>query len=177
MGLPFAALHQLCAPVLDRLGRLPGPQQAALRVAFGLSSGKAPDRFLVGLAALSLLSEVAEEPAGQGRLGVAVDRQGAAAGPGEPAARLTAVTVLPTPPLWLAMARMTVTSSLPHRPGRIGDRGPLGRRAWSSRQRRDVATPRGPDAAWSRRCEVETLRGRVVGTPRAGICAEAAGGD
>jgi hypothetical protein len=84
MELAFAALHQLCAPVLDRLGRLPGPQQAALRVAFGLSGGEAPDRFLVGLAALSLLSEVAEEPAGQGRLGVAVDRQGAAAGAGEP---------------------------------------------------------------------------------------------
>ena len=61
MELAFAALHQLCAPVLDRLGRLPGPQQAALRVAFGLSDGEAPDRLLVGLAALSLLSEVAEE--------------------------------------------------------------------------------------------------------------------
>jgi DNA-binding CsgD family transcriptional regulator len=61
MELAFAALQQLCAPVLDRLGRLPGPQQSALRVAFGLSGGEAPDRFLVGLAALSLLSEVAEE--------------------------------------------------------------------------------------------------------------------
>jgi DNA-binding CsgD family transcriptional regulator len=61
MELAFAALHQLCAPVLDRLERLPTPQQAALRVAFGLSGGEAPDRFLVGLAALSLLSEVAEE--------------------------------------------------------------------------------------------------------------------
>jgi DNA-binding CsgD family transcriptional regulator len=61
MELAFAALQQLCAPVLDRLGRLPGPQQAALRVAFALSGGEAPDRFLVGLAALSLLSEAAEE--------------------------------------------------------------------------------------------------------------------
>jgi predicted ATPase len=61
MELAFAALQQLCAPVLDRIGRLPGPQQAALRVAFALSGGEAPDRFLVGLAALSLLSEVAEE--------------------------------------------------------------------------------------------------------------------
>jgi DNA-binding CsgD family transcriptional regulator len=61
MELAFAALQQLCAPVLDRLGRLPAPQQAALRVAFGLSGGEAPDRLLVGLAALSLLSEVAEE--------------------------------------------------------------------------------------------------------------------
>ena len=61
MELAFAALQQLCAPVLDRLRRLPGPQQAALRAAVGLSDGEAPDRFLVGLAALSLLSEVAEE--------------------------------------------------------------------------------------------------------------------
>jgi DNA-binding CsgD family transcriptional regulator len=61
MELAFAALQQLCAPMLDRLERLPDPQQDALRVAFGLSGGEAPDRFLVGLAALSLLSEVAEE--------------------------------------------------------------------------------------------------------------------
>jgi DNA-binding CsgD family transcriptional regulator len=61
MELAFAALHQLCAPMLDRLDRLPGPQGGALGVAFGLSAGDAPDRFLVGLAALSLLSEVAEE--------------------------------------------------------------------------------------------------------------------
>jgi DNA-binding CsgD family transcriptional regulator len=59
--LPFASLQHLCAPMLDRLERLPGPQQDALRVAFGLSGGQAPDRFLVGLAALSLLSDVAEE--------------------------------------------------------------------------------------------------------------------
>jgi DNA-binding CsgD family transcriptional regulator len=61
MELAFAALHQLCAPMLDRLGRLPGPQREALATAFGLSSGDAPDRFLVGLAALGLLSEVAHE--------------------------------------------------------------------------------------------------------------------
>jgi DNA-binding CsgD family transcriptional regulator len=61
MELAFASLQQLCLPLLDRLGNLPGPQQGALRVAFGLSSGQAPDRFLVGLAALSLLSDVAEE--------------------------------------------------------------------------------------------------------------------
>jgi DNA-binding CsgD family transcriptional regulator len=59
--LAFASLQHLCAPLLDRLERLPGPQQDALRVAFGLSGGQAPDRFLVGLAALSLLSDVAEE--------------------------------------------------------------------------------------------------------------------
>jgi DNA-binding CsgD family transcriptional regulator len=61
MELPFAGLHQLCAPLLDRLGALPEPQRAALGVALGLSSGAAPDRFLVALAALSLLAEVAAE--------------------------------------------------------------------------------------------------------------------
>jgi DNA-binding CsgD family transcriptional regulator len=61
MELPFAGLHQLCARMLDRLDGLPEPQRDALRVALGLSSGAAPDRFLVGLAVLSLLSAVAEE--------------------------------------------------------------------------------------------------------------------
>jgi DNA-binding CsgD family transcriptional regulator/tetratricopeptide (TPR) repeat protein len=61
MELAFAALQQLCAPVLDRLDRLPPPQRDALGVAFGLRSGDAPDRFLVGLAVLSLLAEAAEE--------------------------------------------------------------------------------------------------------------------
>ena len=60
MELAFAGLQQLCAPLLDRLPRLPAPQSDALRVAFGLSGGEAPGRFLVGLAALSLLSEAAE---------------------------------------------------------------------------------------------------------------------
>src|SRR5882762_3139350 len=59
MELPYAALHQLCGRMLDRLDRLPGPQRDALGVAFGLRSGSAPDRFLVGLAVLGLLSEVA----------------------------------------------------------------------------------------------------------------------
>ena len=59
--LPFAGLHQLCTPLLDRLPALPDPQQAALRVALGIAAGEAPDRFLVGLATLSLLAEVAEE--------------------------------------------------------------------------------------------------------------------
>src|SRR3979411_725691 len=63
MELPFAALHQLCAQMLDRLDRLPEPQAGGLRAAFGLSSGVQPDRFLIGLAVLSLLSEVAEEKA------------------------------------------------------------------------------------------------------------------
>ena len=61
MELAFAALQQLCAPMLDRLDRLPGPQRDALGVAFGLRAGDVPDRFLVGLAVLSLLAEVAEE--------------------------------------------------------------------------------------------------------------------
>src|SRR5205085_3332347 len=61
MELAFAALQQLCAPMLDRLDRLPAPQQDALGVAFGLRAGDAPDRFLVGLAVLSLFSEVAQE--------------------------------------------------------------------------------------------------------------------
>ena len=61
MELPFAGLHQLCGPLLDRLERLPAPQRDALATAFGLSSGAQPDRFLIGLAVLSLLSEAAEE--------------------------------------------------------------------------------------------------------------------
>jgi DNA-binding CsgD family transcriptional regulator len=61
MELAFAGLHQLCAPMLDRPGRLPAPQRDAFRTAFGMSSGPAPDRFLVGLAVLGLLSEVAGE--------------------------------------------------------------------------------------------------------------------
>lgn len=57
----FAGIHQLCAPLLDYASGLPDPQQEALSVAFGLHSGPAPDRFLVALAALNLLAEVAEE--------------------------------------------------------------------------------------------------------------------
>jgi hypothetical protein len=61
MELPFAALQQLCGRMLSRLDRLPLPQRDALGVAFGVLSGAAPDRFLVGLAVLSLLSEVAAD--------------------------------------------------------------------------------------------------------------------
>ncbi len=61
MELVFAGLHQLLGPMLDHLEHLPAPQSGALRTAFGVSPGAAPDRFLVGLAVLSLLSEVAEE--------------------------------------------------------------------------------------------------------------------
>jgi DNA-binding CsgD family transcriptional regulator len=59
--LAFAGLHQLCAPFLDRLERLPDPQRDALATAFSLRNGNAPDRFVVGLAVLSLLSDVAAE--------------------------------------------------------------------------------------------------------------------
>lgn len=61
MELAFAGLHQLCVPVLDHLPRLPDPQREALRTVFGLRVGMAPDRFMVGLAVLSLLSDVAED--------------------------------------------------------------------------------------------------------------------
>jgi DNA-binding CsgD family transcriptional regulator len=61
MELAFAGLHQLCAPMLDHVGRIPVPQREALRTAFGLGAGPPPDRFFVGLAVLSLLSEVAGE--------------------------------------------------------------------------------------------------------------------
>jgi DNA-binding CsgD family transcriptional regulator len=61
MELAFASLHQLCVPLLDRVEGLPGPQRDALGVAFGLRPGAAADRFLVALAVLTLLAEVAEE--------------------------------------------------------------------------------------------------------------------
>ena len=61
MELAYASLHQLCASLLDRLERLPAPQRDALRIVFGLGAGPAPDRFLVGLGVLSLVSDVAEE--------------------------------------------------------------------------------------------------------------------
>src|SRR5262249_46857672 len=61
MELAYAGLHQLCAPLLGRLGGLPAPQREALETVFGLSTGAPPDRFLVGLAVLSLLSEAADE--------------------------------------------------------------------------------------------------------------------
>ena len=61
MELPYAGLHQLCLPLLDRLEKLPGPQRDALQVAFGLREGQPPERFLVGLAILSLLSGSAED--------------------------------------------------------------------------------------------------------------------
>ena len=58
--LPFAALHQLCAPLLNRVQQLPAPQRVALETAFGLRDGPTPDRFVVGLAVLTLLSARAE---------------------------------------------------------------------------------------------------------------------
>ena len=61
MELAFAGLHALCAPMLGRLGHLPIPQRDALHKAFGMSAGPPPDRFLVGLAVLSLLADAAED--------------------------------------------------------------------------------------------------------------------
>jgi DNA-binding CsgD family transcriptional regulator len=61
MELAFASLHQLCGPLLDRLEGLPAPQRQAMEIVFGLSAGDAPDRFLVGLAVLSLFAEAAEQ--------------------------------------------------------------------------------------------------------------------
>jgi DNA-binding CsgD family transcriptional regulator len=61
MELPSASVHQLCAPMLDRLGALPGPQREALEVVFGLSAGPVPDGFLVALAVLGLLSAMAQQ--------------------------------------------------------------------------------------------------------------------
>jgi DNA-binding CsgD family transcriptional regulator len=61
MELPYAGIHQLCAPMLPRLDALRQPQQDALRVALGLASGQVPERFVVGLAVLGLLSAEAEE--------------------------------------------------------------------------------------------------------------------
>src|SRR5690348_16702588 len=61
MELAFAGVHQLCAPLLAQLEGLPVPQRDALGVAFGLREGGAPDRFMVGLAVLTLLAEAAED--------------------------------------------------------------------------------------------------------------------
>jgi hypothetical protein len=61
MEMAFAGLHQLCAPFLDRLGYLPDPQRDALRTAFNMQGGNVPDRFAVGMATLSLLSDLARE--------------------------------------------------------------------------------------------------------------------
>lgn len=61
MELAYSSLHQLCAPMLDHLDGLPLPQRAALATVFGLGVGAVPDRFLVGLATLSLLADIAEQ--------------------------------------------------------------------------------------------------------------------
>ena len=60
MELDYSGLHQLCAPMLDHLERLPAPQRDALATVFGRSAGPAPDRFLVGIATLTLFAEIAE---------------------------------------------------------------------------------------------------------------------
>ncbi|MGI5171559.1 helix-turn-helix transcriptional regulator [Spirillospora sp. CA-253888] len=61
MELPFAAVHQLCVPMLDLLDSLPGPQRDALGTAFGMRAGPAPDQFLISLAVLNLLAQAADE--------------------------------------------------------------------------------------------------------------------
>src|ERR1700742_2691533 len=61
MELPFATIQQLCAPFYKLMERLPEPQRDALGIAFGVLGGTAPNEFLVGLAALGLLAEAAEE--------------------------------------------------------------------------------------------------------------------
>src|SRR5919199_6756617 len=61
LELPYSGLHQICAPLLGELERLPEPQRDALARVFGLTAGAVPDRFLVGLATLTLVAEVAEE--------------------------------------------------------------------------------------------------------------------
>ena len=61
MELAFASLHQLCSPLLDHVEELPAPQRRALETVFGLSDGAAPDRFLVGLAVLSLFAAETEQ--------------------------------------------------------------------------------------------------------------------
>ncbi|CDO87590.1 LuxR family transcriptional regulator [Mycobacterium triplex] len=61
MELAYAALHQLCAPLLHRLDHIPAPQRDALSIAFGMSAGPAPDRLVIGLAVLSLFSDAAED--------------------------------------------------------------------------------------------------------------------
>src|SRR5262245_40767928 len=61
MELPYASLHQLCGPLLNRLEALPAPQRQAIEIVFGMSTGEAPDRFLVGLAVLSLFAAAADQ--------------------------------------------------------------------------------------------------------------------
>src|SRR5690242_14176808 len=64
MDMGFAGLHQLLVPFLGGLERLPAPQRQALGSAFGLVAGPPPDRFLVGLAALTLLTDAIRGPSG-----------------------------------------------------------------------------------------------------------------
>src|SRR5580704_17755123 len=61
MEIAFAGLHQLCSPMLEHVVTIPDPQRDALQITFGMTAGPVPDPFMVGLAVLSLLSEVAAE--------------------------------------------------------------------------------------------------------------------
>ncbi len=86
MELAFAGLHQLCGPMLSRAERLPVPQRDALRTAFGIAAGPPPDRFLVSLAVLGLLSEVAGERPAAAPAGLGSIRRPS---PGPPSGQLT----------------------------------------------------------------------------------------
>jgi DNA-binding CsgD family transcriptional regulator len=134
MELPFAALQQLCAPLLGLIDRLPQPQRDALAVAFGLSAGPAASPFLVGLAVLGLLSEAAEEQpllclvddaqwldraSARGFAFVArrllAERIALVFAAREPGDVLAGLPELPVPPLGHRDSRMLLESALPAR--------------------------------------------------------------
>ena len=142
MELAYAGLHQLCVPLLDLRNRLPSPQRDALEAAFGLSAKPSPDRFVVGLAVLGLLSESAEE---QPLIWVIDDAQWL-----DRASALTIAFVarrLLAEPVGLvfALRQPSEARELDGLPELL-----LGR-AQRERRPRAPATPSGPDG-WTRRC-------------------------
>ena len=149
MELAYASLHQLCAPLLDRLERLPAPQRQAVEIVFGLSSGTAPDRFLVGLGVLSLVSEVAEErPAALRRRRRAVAGSGLGA---DARVRRSPVTGR------AGGARVRSTGTRRGAPARAGPRGA-----------RPASTAM-PARCWTRRCGSpldERVRDRILAETR-----------
>ncbi len=124
MELAYASLHLLCAPLLDRLNQLPGPECDALGVAFGLQSGMAPDRFLVGLAVLTLLSQAAED---RPLLCVVDDAQWLVFGAGAGVRGAAAAGGVSRPGLWRARIRAGV----------VGAGGECGRRCTPSHRCRN----------------------------------------
>ena len=152
MELAFAGLHQLCAPLLDRLERLPGPQRDALGTAFGLRDGTAPDRFLVGLAVL--------EPAGRRSRGAAAGLRGrrrAVAGPG-----LGAGAGVRGPPA-------------AGRAGRAGLRGARAQRRAGAGRAAGAAWSAGWATATRARCWTRSSPGRWIERVRDRIVAETRG--